>query len=175
MPKPKEPVALILLKGNKHLTKKEIEERKEQEIKAPADKIRAPSYLPKELKKEFKKISDELVRIEIMSNLDVDALARFLMSQKMYLQVSEELLKRQPVRTVLETIKDEEGKVLGVQEHEVVSEAYGELLQMQDKLFKQCRAAAGDLGLTISSRCRLVVPKPKEKPETEFDKRFGEV
>lgn len=175
MAKPREPINLLLVKGNKHLTKKEIEARKEQEIKAPSDKIRAPSYLSKDLKREFKKIADELVRIDIMSNLDVDALARFLISQKMYLQVTEELLSRKPVTTVMVPIKDDEGKVLGVQEADVISESYGELLLMQDKLFKQCRASAGDLGLTITSRCRLVVPKEKEKKETEFDKRFGEV
>ena len=42
---------------------------------------------------------------------------------------------------------------------------------VQDKYFKQCRAAANDLGLSISSRCRLVVPKPEAaKHENKFDK-----
>jgi P27 family predicted phage terminase small subunit len=42
---------------------------------------------------------------------------------------------------------------------------------LQDKYFKQCRAAANDLGLSISARCRLVVPKAQEKPpENKFNK-----
>ncbi len=41
---------------------------------------------------------------------------------------------------------------------------------MQEKLFKMARAAASDLGLTITSRCKLVVPKPEEKPKNRFDK-----
>jgi len=39
---------------------------------------------------------------------------------------------------------------------------------MLDKAFKQCRQSANDLGLTISSRCRLVVPKVEEAPENKF-------
>lgn len=52
MARPRQPTDLIMLKGKKHLTKKEIEERKEKEIKAPADKIEPPSYLG-ELKKNL--------------------------------------------------------------------------------------------------------------------------
>ncbi len=36
-------------------TKQEIEERRKQEIKAPSDKVKAPSYLPKDLKGSSKK------------------------------------------------------------------------------------------------------------------------
>lgn len=148
----RQPIDLLLIKGKKHLTKKEIEERKSREIKAPADKIRAPSYLPKELKTEFNKIAKELTRIEIMTNLDIDALARFIIARKMYLDVTDKLLSMRPL--------DAE---------------YMDLLQAQDKLFKQCRQSAGDLGLTISSRCRLVVPKKEEKKQkTEEEQLFGD-
>ncbi|MCY8385807.1 phage terminase small subunit P27 family, partial [Bacillus haynesii] len=55
MARPRQPVDLLLVKGKKNLTKQEIEERRKQEIKAPSDKVKAPSYLPKDLKREFKK------------------------------------------------------------------------------------------------------------------------
>lgn len=55
MARPRQPVDLLLVKGKKNLTKKEIEERRKQEIKAPDDKVKAPSYLPKDLKREFKR------------------------------------------------------------------------------------------------------------------------
>ena len=42
----------------------------------------------------------------------------------------------------------------------------------QDKVFKQCRAAASDLGLTITSRCRIVVPKQEDKPKNPFVSKF---
>ncbi|WP_079908261.1 phage terminase small subunit P27 family [Paenibacillus sp. 32352] len=176
MARPREPISLLLYKGKKNLTKQEIEERQKQEIKAPSDKVRAPVYLPKELKKEFKKIADELLEIGIMSNLDVDALARFLLARKMYLKVTDELLARDPVMLVNEPVKDDDGKVLAVNEVSVISGAYSDLLMMQDKLFKQCRQASADLGLTITSRCRLVMPSKKdEKQKDDFSERFGNV
>jgi P27 family predicted phage terminase small subunit len=143
----KQPVDLMLVKGKTHLTKAEIEKRKSQEIKAPADKIRAPSYLPNDLKKEFRKLAKDLVGINIMSNLDIDALARFIMSRKLYNDLMNQILEKP-------------GLML---DKDVVS--------AQDKLFKQCRASATDLGLTITSRCKLVVPKKEDdKPKSKWDK-----
>ncbi|WP_343119270.1 phage terminase small subunit P27 family, partial [Clostridioides difficile] len=97
--------------------------------------IQAPSYLPVELQQEFYEIAKELIRINIMSNLDIDSLARFIISKKLYIDITEKILKN----TCLITDKD--------------------IINSQDKLFKQCRQSASDLGLTISSRCKLVVPK----------------
>ncbi|MBU8728396.1 MULTISPECIES: phage terminase small subunit P27 family [Bacillus] len=164
MARPRQPVDLLLVKGKKNLTKKEIQERREQEIKAPDDKVKAPSYLPKDLKREFKKIADELKNIGIMTNLDVDALARFLFARKQYLQITEIIL-RTPVIT---DVEDEDGNLI-----EVASQKYSDLLINQDKLFKQCRQASSDLGLTISSRCKLVIPKKDDKPKSKEEERFG--
>ncbi|SEM35105.1 phage terminase, small subunit, putative, P27 family [Mesobacillus persicus] len=166
----KQPLELVLAKGKKHLTKKEIEERKKKEVKAKSDKVKAPKYLPSDLKREFKKISDELVEIGIMSNLDVDALARFLMVQKKYLNIELTLLEMSPTETLQEVTEDGEIKTI-----EVINENYEKLLTMQDKLFKQARSASSDLGLTISSRCKLVVPKAKEddKPLSKEERLFG--
>lgn len=147
--RPRQPTDLLLLKGKKHLTKEEIAKRKASEVKAPADKVKAPSYLPDDLKKEFRKIAKELLDIEIITNLDVDALARFVISRKLYLEVTQKLLEKPELLLNKDTIG------------------------IQDKLFKQCRAAASDLGLTISSRCKLVIPKKEEpKKQSKFSK-FG--
>lgn len=147
MARPRQPIDLIIAKGNKNLTKEEIENRRAKEVKAPSDKVRAPSYLPKELKKEFNCLSKELVAIGIMSNLDIDALARFIIAKKMYLDVTHKMLEEP------EYLLDKD------------------ILSNQDKLFKQCRQAASDLGLTISSRCKLVVPKKEEeKTKNKFAK-----
>ncbi|WP_438445897.1 phage terminase small subunit P27 family [Gorillibacterium sp. sgz5001074] len=167
MPGRRQPINLLLLKGKKHLTKAEIEERKKSEVKAPADKVKPPSYLPTTLRKEFKKIADELLKIDVISNLDVDTLARFVLAREQYLRITELLRDTNP----LQTAQDEQGNWVSVGANPM----YAELLLSQDKLFKQCRQTASDLGLTISSRCRLVVPKPEAKGETEFDKRFREV
>lgn len=147
MARPRQPIELVALKGKKHLTKAEIEERKESEVKAKSDKVRAPAYLPADLKKEFNKIAKELLSIEIITNLDIDALARFIIAKKLYLEISMKLLENPKI-----LLEDEK------------------ILNQQDKLFKQCRSAATDLGLTISSRCKLVVPK---KEENKKDNKFA--
>ncbi|ADF59134.1 terminase [Bacillus amyloliquefaciens] len=165
MARPRQPVDLLLVKGKKNLTKQEIEERRAQEVKAPNDKVKAPSYLPKDLKREFKKIADELKNIGIMTNLDVDALARFLFAQKQYLEMTEVLLET-PITALVE---DDDGN-----KFEVANKTYSDLLINQDKLFKQCRQASSDLGLTISSRCKLVIPKKDDgKPKSKEEERFG--
>ncbi|MBY6900392.1 phage terminase small subunit P27 family [Clostridium botulinum] len=151
MARPRQPTDLLLVKGKKHLTKTEIADRKSKEIQAPNDNIDPPSYLPNNLKKEFKRIAGELIDIGIMSNLDCEALARFIVSEYNYQKITKKLLKT------------------GVD-----NEKYLDLLLMQEKLFKMCRQSAGDLGLTISSRCKLVVPKKEDKKElTEEEKLFG--
>jgi P27 family predicted phage terminase small subunit len=145
----RQPVELVIAKGKKHLTQAEISERRATEVKAPATKVTPPRYLPDALKKEFRKVAKELLAIGIISNLDVEALARFIVAQKMYTDLTLAILGD----TYLLRDKD----VLG----------------NQDKLFKQCRAAASDLGLTISSRCKLIMPKPvKEEKPNKFT-RFG--
>jgi len=39
----------------------------------------------------------------------------------------------------------------------------GKWSAVQDRYFKQCRNCASDLGMTITSRCKLVVPSTKEE------------
>lgn len=154
MAKRKEPIDLILYKGKKNLTKQEIQERREQEVKAPADNVKPPAFLPNTMKRQFKRIAEQLIEIGIMTNLDSDALARYLMGQHHYENISLRLMELDPL-----------------------DEDYETLLRHQDKFYKQSRSAAGDLGLTISSRCRLVMPTKKEEPKepTKEEKLFGDV
>jgi phage terminase small subunit len=93
MARPREPINLLEAKARKHLTKAEIEERQENEVKAPSDKIRAPSYLTAELRREFNIIAKQLVDVGIMTNLDVDALARFIIARTMYITLSMQIIK----------------------------------------------------------------------------------
>ena len=145
-----QPIELILAKGKSHKSKAEIKERMENQIKAPSDKIVPPKYLDAKQKREFKKIAKELIDLDIMSNLDCDALARYIISLDVYLKITAE---------VQSSSLDDLDK-------------FKELTILQDRYFKQCRMAASDLGLTITSRCRLVIPKPPEPKKNKFDK-FG--
>ena len=60
----RQPTDLVVMNGRKHLTKAEIEARKNAEVTAPCDKVRPPSYLTPEQKKQFRKIAKELLEIK---------------------------------------------------------------------------------------------------------------
>jgi P27 family predicted phage terminase small subunit len=156
MARPRQPVDLLVFKGKKNLTKKEIEDRKSQEVKAASDKVRPPAYLSKELKREFKKIADELLRIGIMTNLDINALVLYVESYENYRFLNEKLKE----------LKEAE---------EFDINTFSQYAVEVDRAKKQCRAFASDLGLSISSRCRLVIPKNEEKQKTEEEILFGDV
>ena len=146
----KKPLSVIMGNENSsHLTKAEIIEREAETIKAPNDKIEAPAYLTVTLKREFNRIAKELKNINIMSNLDCESLARFIISEFQYQKIVKKILKL--------NIDDEK---------------YMDTLLMQEKLFKMARISASDLGLTISSRCKLVVPK-ELAPVDPIKDRFG--
>lgn len=69
--------------------------------------------------------------------------------------------------------KDAEGYPI-MAEHEVVNSQVERLAIIQDRYFKQCRQGAADFGLTVSSRCRLIIPKAPEAPKTnKFKDKFA--
>lgn len=55
MARPIKPLQVIMGNNNSsHLTKAEIKERKDSQIKVDNDKVKPPGYLPKELKENLK-------------------------------------------------------------------------------------------------------------------------
>ncbi|WP_286149565.1 MULTISPECIES: phage terminase small subunit P27 family [Bacillota] len=148
----RQPIELVVAKGKKHLTKAEIEQRKKSEVKAKSDNIKPPKNLTKDEKKEFKKIANELAEIDIMSNLDCNSLGMYIRAYGNYVKVSDKLMNLDPLNNF---------------------EEYNKLSILEDRHAKQCRNYANDLGLTISSRCRLVVPKPPEEPKKNKFSKFG--
>ena len=163
--KQREPIDLIIAKGKKHLTKDEIEKRKKSEINVDDYKnVKPPSYLNTKQKKEFTELAEKLVNIGIMSELDEDCLARYLIAKENYLKFTKLLNSSIKNKASNEYKHDAEmQKVFSVD-----IEAY---LTHQDRAFKQCNACADKLGLTITSRCRLQVPQAPEKPkENKFSK-----
>lgn len=139
---PRLPIEVVKARGAKHLTKAEIKTRQENEIKPITDNIEAPDYLTKKQQSEFYKIADQLQKLKILGETDVDALARFIIANELYVYAAKQV--RKP------TIRSD------VYELEQWS-------KIQDRYFKQCRQCANDLGLSISSRCKLVVPKVNEE------------
>lgn len=144
MPKQREPIGLILAKGRKHFTKADIEKRIAQEPNVPFKNIRAPKYLTRKQAAEFYDIAYKLLDIGVMTELDEEALARYIQTKDIFIKYT----------NLVNEALDEE-----------CTEAAEKYSKTQDKYAKQVRAAASDLGLTITSRCKLVVPEPQDNYE----------
>ena len=149
--RPRQPIDLVVAKGKKHLTKKEIETRRKQEVKAPTDNIHAPDYLTEKQKEKFEEIAKTLDDMNIMSNLDCHALARYISAVDMY----EELTKKVRSPKVLSDVA-----------------TLKEYSKLQNLYFNQCHTSAGALGLSISSRCKLVLP-PSATQEAPKENKFA--
>lgn len=148
------PIEVVKARGAKHLTKAEIQERQDREIKPITDNIIAPAYLTKRQTEEFYTISEQLQKLKIMGETDVDALARYIVACEFHVNAVKQLRKSE--------VKNDPLKF----------EAWSKI---QERYFKQCRMSANDLGLSISSRCKLVVPDtntetPKENKFKQFEK-----
>lgn len=149
------PLALIEARGAKHMTKAEKAEREAREVKPCTDDITPPSYLTKNQKVEFLRIADQLKKLKIMGETDVDTLARYILARDTYIKLTKQIQKK------------------SIYEDPILLDKY---MKNQDRAFKQCHTAAKSLGLTIADRCRLIVPEikqevPKENKFKKFEKR----
>ena len=164
----KQPLQVILGNGrSKHLTKDDIKNRQkhEEKMRGPTENIVAPAYLTAAQKKEFAELAETLVGLEIFSVLDVDSLARYLDSKYQYLQLVKDMRKMKPT----ETVELPNGKKVTI-----ANEDYPKLARVKNTLFTECRSAAADLGLTITSRLKLVIPQSQNvEGKSEAEKRFG--
>ncbi len=131
------PVAILRSSGSRHYSKEELAIRERSEIKTPLVKhLDPPAYLSASLAVKFRKISAALIRIGVLSELDDDSLARYLIAESNYLRVTNRLTAALNSNNLADADK---------------------LSSMQDRFFKQCRAAGSDLGLTVSGRCNLTL------------------
>lgn len=165
MARPREPINLIEAKGRSHLTKAEIDERRAVEVQPCTDGIEAPSYLTAAQKKHFLKLAGQLEKIRIMGETDVDTLARYVTAQSQYEKTTKEL-------RALSKDKPKRDEPDYYTQLDLWYAAQGSAAKLQDRYFKQASALARDLGLTISSRCKLVVPVKDEKPKVNKFEQF---
>lgn len=149
----KEPIDLVIAKGKKHLSKEEIATRKAQEIKVDLFDISPPNYLNEEQIKEFLEIAGKLKHVGIMTELDEDALARYIITKDECIQTDNLLTKELSKKNKID-----------------IDKIY-RLQLIQNKLHKLVRTLASDLGLNVSARTKLCVPKePTDPPENKFSK-----
>lgn len=159
----REPISLIQAKGKKHLTKQEISEREKQEVPVVADDIRPPAFLTTKSEKEkFERIAETLMGIGILSNLDCDVLGRYIRASEDWTSYSK----------LVKNTQKQLNKYLNDDDTEKVAQ-YTDLLtkyeSLRVKAFNQCHTCASALGLTITSRCKIVMPKnDEEKKENKY-------
>lgn len=148
MPGPRQPTDVILANGRKHLSKTEEAERRSREPKVDRPKTaRPPKWLPEALKKDFRALGKRLIAAGLYTDLDADTLGRYLVAQHQWLIATQQV----------------EGALAAKPPNQEQADAWG---RVQERYFKQARNCANDMGLTISSRCRLVVPEgAKRKSE----------
>lgn len=161
MGRPREPINLIMTKGKKHLTKSEIEARQNSEVQPCTDNIRPPSYLTAKQKKRFLEISDQLRKLEILGETDSETLAHYVTAEDLYQQTVKDIRAGQKCKPKSDQLK----------EIAVWAKMMETLDKRQERYFRQAHTAASSLGLTITSRCKIVVPKAPEAPkENKFSK-----
>lgn len=146
----KQPVAVVAARGRKHLTKDEIEKRKAEEISLPAGlrEVDVPCFIQDrpELVAAFNKYAAMLKSLmpDNFGAPDADCLARYVVAEDIYEDMTKRLYRQR-------SIADRKNVQI-----------------MQDRAFKQAHTCASALGLTVTSRCKLVVPS-SDDGEAEID------
>lgn len=173
----KESVDLILAKGRSHhLTKQDIEDRKSQEVPVIADNIRPPGFLTtKKQRTKFSEIAKALTEMKIMGNADCDMLGRYIICQedwerygKLGRKISAGIEKL--VAESLETGAGDEEDAIEKKIKKATAHL-SEYERLRSEAFKKCQECAQLLGMTITSRGKITIPKKEEKPkDNKFDR-----
>lgn len=143
----RQPTDVVIANGRKHLSRAEEAERRAGEVKvSPAKTAKPPKWLLEELKPHFRRLGKRLIAAGLYTELDADTLGRYLVAQHQW-----------------ELATDEVEKALA----EIDPEEAEDWSRIQDRYFKQARACANDMGLTVTSRCRLVVPDTGKQAEED--------
>lgn len=158
------PIHLHLLQGNKsRLTKKEIEKRVEVEnkLKPKKDKVKPPKWLDSIAKKEFKRIAEELMELDLLTNIDVNALAAYCDAYSDYIKCTQ-------------IIREEGLMVEYTNKAAETNKVPHPLLTKKKQLHEQMKSLASEFGLTPVARAKIALPKEKDKPKTEEEQLFGD-
>lgn len=168
MPKQREPIDLLLAKGRKHLTKEEIRLRKLEEVAPIRDDVVPPAFLTAKQKSKFRILAAQLDKLRILGETDCDALGRYVEAESAYETETKTLRKLQKQQPDYDSFDQPKDYYAALRDW---NETVESVSKRQNRNFTQAQAAARELGLTISSRCRLVVPQAEEEPpENKFAK-----
>ena len=135
----RQPTDIVKANGRKHLSQAEEDARRDREVHVPSpEQAVPPRWLGKKFHKEFQEIGEILRTAGLYTELDRDVLGQFLVARERWVRADK--LASAAIRK-----KDEK----------LAREWTG----VQGSYFIQCRQCAEAMGLSITSRCRLVVPE----------------
>lgn len=159
------PVELLVLGGKKHLTKKETRERREGEarIRPRADAVRCPKWLDAEGRREWRKIVGALQGLNLLTNVDVTALAVYCC------QVSDHVALTRRIQTETHVeILDDSGEP-----KQVPNPQLEEWREERRKIARVIRGYLTEFGLSPATRAKLALPPKDNKPKDRFGELFG--
>lgn len=134
----RQPTAVVEANGKKHLTNAEADERRDREVHVPPpDSAEPPKWLAKKWHREFREIGEILRAAGLYAELDRDVLAQYFVARTRWLDAD---------RHAAKAIRAGDEK------------AAREWSGVEGTYFKQARQCAEAMGLSVSSRCRIVVP-----------------
>lgn len=155
-------VPLSVNKSN--LTKAERDARKkaESKLQPKKDKIKIPSWLDKEAKKEWRRVCKELEELNLLTNVDTVALAIYCDAYSKLLQANKEI----ETQGMFVEYTNKFGATNTIE---------NPAIKTANKYIDVIRKMCGEFGLTPSARAKLTLPKQEEQEETPFDRMFGDV
>lgn len=134
----RQPTEVVKANGRKHMSQAEEDARRDQEVHVPVpERATPPKWLQKKFHAEFVEIGEILRLAGLYSELDRDLLGQFLVARDRWVRADK-------LASAAITKKDEA--------------LAKDWTSIQSTYFKQCRQCAESMGLSITSRCRLVVP-----------------
>lgn len=134
----RQPTSLVEANGRKHMTVAEADARRDREVHVPSpDQVTPPRWLPKKYQPEFGEIGGILRDAGLYSDLDRDILAQYFVARDRWARAD---------KLASAAIRDKNEKLAK------------EWTTVQGTYFKQARQCAEAMGLSVTSRCRIVVP-----------------
>ena len=139
MPGARQPTDVVKANGKKHLSQSEEDQRRDQEVHVPPpDRAEPPGWLLKKFHREFREIGEILRQAGLYTELDRDVLGQYFLARERWLRADK--LASQAIRDKDETLAQKWAST-------------------QNTYFRQARQCAESMGLSVTARCRIVVPQ----------------